>query len=319
MATIGTTSTQIRAVRQRKPLSALARREINWGLFFLSPWIVGFLIFTLMPMLASLVFSLTDYNPIHPEATQFVGLTNWARLFTDPFMSQAWGVTLRFALISVPLSIAFPLGLAVLVNSEHLFAKNIYRTLFYMPSMIPIVVNVIIWGGIMNSETGWLNRAIEFLFGVQGPRWYQDEFWVLPALTIMGFWGVGNTMLTMLAGLQNVPTELYDAAKVDGASGPQRFFNITLPMISPVIFYNVMLSVIGSFQYFVQAYIIGNGRGDPNGSTMFYNLYLYRIAFNFLDMGYGATLAWAMFVIVLILTIILFRTQNRWVYYAGGE
>jgi multiple sugar transport system permease protein len=319
MATIGTTSTQIRAVRQRKPLSALARREINWGLFFLSPWIVGFLIFTLMPMLASLVFSLTDYNPIHPEATQFVGLTNWARLFTDPFMSQAWGVTLRFALISVPLSIAFPLGLAVLVNSEHLFAKNIYRTLFYMPSMIPIVVNVIIWGGIMNSETGWLNRAIEFLFGVQGPRWYQDEFWVLPALTIMGFWGVGNTMLTMLAGLQNVPTELYDAAKVDGASGPQRFFNITLPMISPVIFYNVMLSVIGSFQYFVQAYIIGNGRGDPNGSTMFYNLYLYRIAFNFLDMGYGATQAWAMFVIVLILTIILFRTQNRWVYYAGGE
>jgi multiple sugar transport system permease protein len=319
MAAVGATSTQIRPAPQRKPLSALAWREIRWGLFFLSPWLAGFLIFTLVPMAASLVFSLTNYNPIQPEATRFVGLTNWGRLFTDPFMRQAWAVTLRFVVISVPLSILFPLGLAVLVNSEHLFAKNIYRTLFYMPSMIPIVVNVIIWGGIMNSETGWLNRAIEFVFHVQGPRWYQDETWVIPALTIMGFWGVGNTMLTMLAGLQNVPTELYDAAKVDGASGPQRFFNITLPMISPVIFYNLMLSVIGSFQYFVQAYIIGNGRGDPNGSTMFYNLYLYRIAFNFLDMGYGATLAWAMFVIVLLLTIILFRTQNRWVYYAGGE
>lgn len=319
MAAAGTTSAQTRPAPRRRAVSPLARREISWGLAFLSPWLIGFLIFTLVPMAASLIFSLTDYNPIHPETTRFVGLDNWARLFSDPFMRQAWAVTLRFVIIAVPLSIAFPLALAVLVNSEHLFAKNVYRTLFYMPSMIPVVVNVIIWGGIMNSETGWLNQAIEFLFGVQGPRWYQDEAWVIPALTIMGFWGVGNTMLTMLAGLQNVPTELYDAAKVDGASGPQRFFNITLPMISPVIFYNLMLAVIGSFQYFVQAYIIGNGRGDPNGATMFYNLYLYRIAFNFLDMGYGATLAWAMFVIVLILTIILFRTQNRWVYYAGGD
>ncbi|HXF85955.1 MAG TPA: sugar ABC transporter permease [Anaerolineales bacterium] len=308
-----------RTFMQRKSLSKLARREIHWGLAFLSPWIFGFLVFTLIPMVVSLIFSFTNYNPIHPGQTKFIGLTNWLRLFTDPFMTQAWKVTLRFALISVPLSILFPLGLAVLVNSEYLFAKNIFRTLFYLPTMIPIVVSVIIWGGIMNSETGWLNRAIEFLLPVQGPRWYQDEFWVIPALTIMGFWGVGNAMVVMLAGLQGVPTELYDAAKVDGATGWQRFFHITLPMISPVIFYQLMLSLIGSFQYFTQAYIIGNGRGDPNGATLFYNLYLYRVAFNFLDMGYGATLAWAMFIIVLILTIVLFKTQNRWVYYAGGE
>ncbi|NPV57689.1 MAG: sugar ABC transporter permease [Anaerolineae bacterium] len=313
------TNPRVKKQKRRPPASAVQRRETRWGLLFLSPWIIGFFLFTLLPMLASLIFSFTNYNPIHPDETEFVGLVNWARLFTDPFMRQAWGVTLRFVCISVPLSIIFPLSIAVLVNSEKLFAKNVFRTLFYMPSMIPVVVNVIIFNGVMNSESGWLNKAIEFLLGVEGPRWFQDEAWVIPALTIMGLWGVGNTMLTMLAGLQNVPTELYDAAKVDGATGVRRFFNITLPMISPVIFYNLMLAIIGSFQYFTQAYIIGNGRGDPNGATMFYNLYLYRTAFNFLDMGYGATLAWAMFVVVLILTVILFRTQKRWVYYAGGD
>jgi multiple sugar transport system permease protein len=319
MAPLSQLASQIARPAARRGVSPLLRREINWGLFFLSPWIIGFMIFTLAPMAASLAFSVTNYNPIHPEDIRFVGLTNYARLFTDPVIGQAALVTLRFALISVPFAIVAPLALAALVNSEHLFARNIYRTLFYMPSMIPVVVNVMVWGGILNSESGWLNRLIEFLFGVPGPRWFQDEFWVLPALTILGVWGVGGTMLTMLAGLQNVPTDLYDAAQVDGANAPQKFFLITLPMISPVLFYNLMLAIIGSFQYFVQAYMIGNGRGEPNGATMFYNLYLYRTAFNFLDMGYGATLAWVMFVVVLILTIVLFRTQSRWVYYAGGE
>jgi multiple sugar transport system permease protein len=303
----------------RRKLSPLMRREINWGLLFLSPWLIGFVIFTVLPMVASLVISFTDYNPINPEQTKFIWFDNYAQLFTDPFFRDSAGVTIRFALISVPFAIIIPLGLALLVNSEHLFGKNIFRTLFYMPSMIPIVVNVMVWGGILNSESGWLNMAIKALFGIEGPSWYQDKAWVLPALTIMGVWGVGGTMLTMLAGLQSVPTELYEAAKVDGATGLARFRVVTLPMISPVLFYNVMLAIIGSFQYFVQAYIISNGRGDPDGATLFYNLYLYRRAFGFLDMGYGATLAWVMFVVVLILTIILFRTQNRWVYYGGGD
>jgi multiple sugar transport system permease protein len=300
-------------------MSPLQRREIRWGLFFLAPWIIGFLAFSLLPTVASLVFSFTNYNPIHPEDMRYVGLANYQRLLSDPFMRQAIMVTLRFVLISVPFAIIIPFLLALLVNSEFLIGKTVFRTLFYMPYMIPVVVNVMVWGGIMNSDSGWLNRAIEFVLGVQGPRWYQDEQWVLPALTIMGVWGVGNTMMTMLAGLQNVPTELYDAGKVDGATALQRLLNITLPMVSPVLFYNLMLAIIGAFQYFVQAYIISNGRGDPNGATMFYNLYLYRNAFNFLDMGYGATLAWVMFIFVLILTVILFRTQNRWVYYAGGD
>jgi multiple sugar transport system permease protein len=305
--------------KKRVPLSPLQRREIRWGLLFISPWLIGFLLFALIPTLASLGFSFTNYNPIRPEETELVGFSNYARLFSDPFMRQAIGVTLRFTLISVPIGLIVPLGLALLVNSEHLFGKNFFRALFYLPSMIPVVVNVMVWGGILNSQSGWLNNTIKFLLGIEGPRWFEDEAYVVPALTIMGLWGVGNFMIIMLAGLQNVPTELYDASKVDGATWWQRFRNVTLPLISPIIFYTLVLSLIGSFQYFVQAFIIGNGRGEPNGATMFYNLYLYRTAFNFLDMGYGATLAWLMFAFVLLLTIVLFRTQDRWVFYAGGE
>jgi len=304
---------------KKKKRGTQQSRETRWGLFFLSPWILGFTIFTAIPMLASLFFSFTNYNPIHPDQMQWVGLFNYQRLFNDPQLTNAIKVTLRFAAISLPFSIILPLSAAVLVNSKNLMGKNIFRTLFYMPYMIPVVVGVMVWGGILNSESGWLNVAIKWVLGIEGPQWFQDERWVVPALTIMGFWGIGNTMLTLLAGLQNVPTELYEAAKVDGAGPVRSFFKITLPMISPVIFYNLTLALIGSFQYFTQAYIISNGRGDPNGSTMFYNLYLYKTAFGFLDMGYGCTLAWTMFVVVLLLTIGLFATSNKWVYYAGGN
>lgn len=304
---------------RKKKRATQRSRETRWGLFFLSPWILGFTIFTAIPMLASLFFSFTNYNPIHPDQMQWVGLFNYNRLFNDPQLTNAVKVTLRFAAISLPFSIILPLSAAVLVNAKDLLGKNIFRTLFYMPYMIPIVVGVMVWGGILNSESGWLNVSIKWLLGLDGPHWFQDEKWVIPALTIMGFWGIGNTMLTLLAGLQNVPTELYEAAKVDGAGPIRSFFKITLPMISPVIFYNLTLALIGSFQYFTQAYIISNGRGDPNGSTMFYNLYLYKTAFGFLDMGYGCTLAWAMFVVVLLLTIGLFATSKKWVYYAGGN
>ena len=307
------------AAPEKRPLTPGQRREINWGLIFLSPWIVGFLIFTAIPMVVSLVMSFTNYNPIQADATRFVAFQNYGRIFDDPQVFNAVGVTLRFVLISVPLSIILPLGLALLVNAKQLLGKNVFRTLFYMPYMIPVVAGVMVWGGILNSDSGWLNRFLQWAFGVQGPQWLQDENWVLTALAIMGFWGVGNTMLIMLAGLQNVPTELYEAAKVDGATAPRMFLSITVPMISPIIFYNLTLSLIGTFQYFTQAYIISNGRGDPNGATMFYNLYLYKTAFAFLDMGYGATLAWMMFIVVLLLTVLLFKTQNRWVYYAGGN
>ncbi len=317
MTAVSTSATK--AVPSRPKASKLSREETKWGLIFLSPWIVGFLVFTILPMIASLIFSLLDYNPIHPDQIHFVGLYNFTRMFSDRILGVSIGTTLKFTLISLPLFLALPLGLALLVNSPRLFGKNVFRTLFYMPYMIPVVAGVMVWGGILNGETGWLNIFLEKVFGIIGPRWLTDERWVVPALVIMGFWGVGNTMLIMLSGLQNVPTELYEAATVDGAGGIRKFFSITLPMITPIIFYNLTLSLIGSFQYFTQAYIIGYGRGDPNNATMFYNLYLYLNAFSYLQMGYGAALAWAMFIVVLLITVALFRSSRSWVFYAGGD
>jgi multiple sugar transport system permease protein len=299
-------------------ISGMAREETKWGLIFISPWIIGFLVFTVIPIVASLVFSLTNYNPIHPESIGFIGLENFGRMFSDQLLGQSILVTLKFTIISVPLSMILPLLLAVLVNSKNLLGKNVFRTLFYLPYMIPVVAGVMVWGGILNSESGWLNVFLKSI-GIIGPRWFQDEAWVVPALVIMGFWGVGNTMLIMLSGLQNVPTELYEAATVDGANAVRKFFSITLPMITPIIFYNLTLALIGSFQYFTQAYIISNGRGDPNYATLFYNLYLYQQAFGYLDMGYGCALAWVMFIVVLLMTVLLFTTSRRWVYYAGGD
>jgi multiple sugar transport system permease protein len=269
-------------------------------------------------MIASFVFSVTEFNLLQPDEFKFIGLRNYGRLFSDPQVLKSLLITLRFALFSVPIAILVPLGLALLVNAKHLFGKNVFRALFFMPQMISAVAIVVVFNGVLNSESGWINRILA-LFGIEGPRWFQDEQWVVPALALMTIWVIGNTMLTMLAGLQNVPTELYEAGRVDGASPWRSFWNITVPMISPVIFYNLILAFIGSLQYFVGAFIIGAGRGDPNGATMFFNMYLFQTAFAFLDMGYGATLAWLLFFIGLALTIVLFRVQNRWVYYASGD
>jgi ABC-type sugar transport system permease subunit len=275
-------------------------------------------LFTAFPMIASFVFSVTEFNLLQPKDFKFVGLNNYIRLFNDPQVMKSLLITLRFALLSVPIAILVPLGLALLVNAKNLFGKNVFRALFFMPQMISAVAVVVVFGGVLNSQSGWFNRILG-VFGIQGPNWFQDEQWVVPAMALMTVWIVGNTMLTMLAGLQNVPTELYEAARVDGAGPWRSYRNITVPMISPIIFYNLILAFIGALQYFIGAFIIGNGRGDPNGSTMFFNMYLYKTAFSFLDMGYGATLAWVLFFIGLGLMIILFKVQNRFVYYASGD
>ncbi|MBK9712847.1 MAG: sugar ABC transporter permease [Kouleothrix sp.] len=305
-----------RTIRRRA--TAIARRERNWGLIFLAPWIVGFLVFFLGPMIASLVFSFTNLVLVRPEETRFVGLDNWRRIFSDPLVLRSLAVTVRFLLISVPLSLALPLLLAVMLNSNHLAGKPIFRTLFYMPMMIPGVAGALIWLGVLNTQSGWINLFLHAV-GIPAPDWFNDPNWVVPALTLVGLWGIGNTMLIMLAGLQNVPTELYDAAKVDGAGAVRSFFVITIPLISPVIFYNLVLSVIGAFQYFLTAYVIYNGLAGPGDSALFYMYNLYREAFVYYNMGYAATLAWGMFVVALMVTIGLFATARRWVYYAGGD
>ena len=304
------------AIRRRS--SAIARRERNWGLLFLAPWVIGFLLFFAGPMLASLIFSFTNLVLIRPEDTRFVGLDNWLRMFKDPLVLQSLAVTGRFLLISVPLSLVLPLLLAVLLNSAHLFGITVFRALFYLPVMIPAVAGTLIWEGVLNTQSGWINLFLEWI-GLTGPDWINDSRWVVPALSMIGIWGLGNTMVIMLAGLQNVPTELYDAAKVDGAGPIYRFFNITIPMISPVIFYNLVLAVVAGFQYFVTAYVIYGGSNGPDNSALFYMMNLYKEAFVYYNTGYASALAWGLFVVALGVTIGLFASARRWVYYAGGE
>lgn len=343
---------RIRKVSLRK-MTVKERREMRQGLTFISPWIIGFLVFTLLPMLATFIFTFLDmritegvFNPV-----KFVGLRNYETLFKDqavwrvPALRVLWTqqivvdgvkkeifspqikmdppgalwVTIVFGMYALPVGIFVPLLLALLLNSKYLKAHGFFRTLFYMPYVVPFVAAVFLWGGMLNPETGWINRALMAL-GVPKaslPQWANDVFWVYPTYVIMGLWGVGNAMLIMLAGLQNVPTELYDAAEVDGAGGWATFWKVTWPMISPVVFYNLILSVVGLFQYFLVPLVVNQGTGRPGGATYFYNLHLYKTFFLYQNMSYGATMAWLLFVVILIVTLILFGTAKRWVYYAA--
>jgi multiple sugar transport system permease protein len=297
---------------------SMSAREALSGYAFISPWLVGLALFTAIPMVASFVLSFTDFDPREPGATTFIGLANYERMLHDPLLAQALSVTVRFALLNVPVTMVVALGVAMLVNSTLLAGRNVFRTLFYMPMQIPIVASTLIWIGMLNASTGWLNGILS-VFGIVGPDWINSADWVYPSLTLMGLWGIGTMMLIFLAGLQGVPSELYDAAKVDGAGRWATFRSVTLPMISTVLFYNLIISLIGTFQYFTQAYIIGNGRGDPANATLFFNLHLYREGFNFYDMGYASALAWLLFAIVLVLTAFIFRTAKSWVYEAGAQ
>lgn len=298
---------------------SIKQQQQRWGWIFLSPWIIGFLAFTAIPVVVSLGFTFTDYKLSDPNNINFIGLDNWKHLFTDPRARVSMVVTIKFALIAVPVGIIIPLGMATLLNSKFLVGKRLWRTLFYMPYMVPAVSSIFIWQSFLNGHSGWLNRLLRLIGIANPPNWLQDEGWILVAFMMMGIWGVGNAMLTMLATMQGVPTELYEAADVDGAGPWTKYRNITLPMISPVIFYNLVLSVIGLMQYFVTPYIITSGTGRPNDSAYFFNMHLYKTAFTYFDMGYGATLAWVIYIVALILTIGLFVTSKRWVYYAGGD
>jgi multiple sugar transport system permease protein len=307
------------AIEPRRPnrWGRLTSHEARSGLLFVGPWIAGFAIFTALPMLASLVLSLTDFDPRAPDEIHFIGLANYVRMASDPILRESLWVTVRFALLIVPITLGAALGVALLVNSTLLAGRNVFRTLFYLPMQIPIVASTVVWIGVLNASNGWLNMGLRAV-GLPGPDWLTSTLWVHPALTLMGLWGIGNMMLIFLAGLQSVPTELYDAARVDGAGRMASFRHITLPMISPVLFYNLIIALIATFQYFTQAYVVSNGRGDPARATLFFNLNLYREGFGFFHMGYASALAWLLFAIVLALTVVLFRTAGHWVY-QGGE
>jgi multiple sugar transport system permease protein len=304
-------------VLKKRKVSLLERRERFWGWLFLSPWIIGFLVFSVGPMLASLVLSFTNANLVSGEPAQFVGFRNWIQMLHDPIIFKSLGVTLRYIVIVVPFLLVVPLFLALLLNSSHLKGKSVFRSLFFLPQLIPGVVVGLVWLGTL-SPKGQLNHLLE-LVGIQGPNWFNQSEWVMPAIALIGLWSIGGTLLTFIAGLKNTPKELYEAATIDGANPVQAFFNITIPMLSPILFYNLVLGAIGAFQYFTVSFILYRGQGGPNDAALFYMLVLYKEAFTYFNMGYSSTLAWAVFILCMLVTVVLFGTAKRWVYYAGEE
>ncbi|MCP4362962.1 MAG: sugar ABC transporter permease [Chloroflexi bacterium] len=324
MATVATETTK-QAAKVKPKRGRIEREQIKWGLLFLSPWLFGILVFTIIPFVASFGFSMLDFNLANPEDAQFIGLSNWQRaLFDDPNVYESFGVTFLFAFISLPIGMGFALLLAVLLNSKSVRGKALFRTMFFMPTMIPLVAAVLIWTGVLNEQTGWFNVILQNVFGIEavgvnGIRWLANPNLIYFTLTFIGLWGVGNTMMITLAGLQSVPTEMYEAAEIDGANWWRQLVSITIPMISPVIFYNLVLGVIGLMQYFLVPFVLNGGSGFPDGKTNFVGIYFFNQAFRFFNMGYGATLAWLIFIVSLVLTIVLFGSARYWVYYAGEE
>ncbi|HOZ45165.1 MAG TPA: sugar ABC transporter permease [Candidatus Hydrogenedentes bacterium] len=282
------------------------------GYAFISPWLVGFLVFTAIPFVASIYLSFTRYDVV--SSPVWVGLANYRKLATeDPLFWKALGITFKYALVAVPVGIGAGVCLALLLNLD-VRGISVYRTVFYLPSIVPVVATSVVFVWILNPQIGLVNGLLRNL-GVVGPAWLQDTKWAFWSLVFMSLWAVGGSMIIYLAGLKDIPTTLYEAAYIDGANAWQRTRHVTLPMLTPVIFFNLIMGVIGAFQYFTQAYIMT--QGGPDDSTHFYALYLFNRAWRYLDMGYASAMAWILFVIVMTLTLVIFRTHKRWVHYGN--
>lgn len=277
---------------------------------FISPWLIGFLVFSVYPLLFSIWLSLSEWDII--GSIHYVGFENYRTIFTeDDSFWQSLRVTLTYTFISVPLNMMVSLGIALLLNQK-IRGVKVWRTLFYLPSLISGVAVSLIWTWVFNPNTGIINQALS-AFGINGPMWIYDSNWVMPALIIMGLWGAGGNMMILISGLQGIPTALYEAAELDGANAAQRLWHITVPMLSPVLFFVLIQSVIGTFQTFTQAYVMTDG--GPDNASLFYVLYLFRHAFKYFNMGYASALAWILFLIILACTFVLIKTQDRWVHY----
>lgn len=281
------------------------------GYVFMSPWLLGFLLFTAGPMIASALLSFMKYEIVVPP--KWTGTYNYTRLFSDSLFYKSLANTAYYTFLAVPLQLTVALLMALMMNLKLKFI-NVFRTMYYMPSIVPIVASVLLWMWIFNPEFGLAN-AILARFGVRAQAWFYDPKMVKNTFIIMSLWGVGGQMIIYLAGLQGIPEHLYEAAKIDGAGTLAMFRRITLPMLSPTIFFNLIMGIIGSFQVFTSAFIATNG--GPKDESLFYVLYLYRNAWEFWRMGYACAMAWILFVIVLTLTLAQFRLANVWVYYEG--
>ncbi len=307
---VGSAGTAVR----RRPRGRLRRYGVV--LLFMSPWILGFLLFIVYPMLASLYFSFTKYNLLQPP--QWVGLFNYRFMFfEDPSFWQAVRNTVWIVLVGTPIQVAFAIGTAVVLTRVK-SGSGAYRTLFFLPTMVPAVAATLAFVFLLNPA-GPINTILRLLH-VPQPLWFADPEWSKPALVMLGLWGIGETMIIFLAGLLDVPVQLYEAADLEGAGPVQKFWHVTLPMISPVIFFSLVVGVIYGFQYFTQAYVASGGQlhmGEPQGSLRFYALWLYQQIL-YTHMGYAAALAWVLFLVVMACTLVLIKTSNRWVHYQGG-
>ncbi len=298
---------------RKRERNSYARREVLWGFIFISPILLGIVLWFVLPMLAAVYVSLTDWTLLKPP--NIVGVDNFVRLWQDKVVWQSLEVTLIFTIAAVPLNLVVAFATALLLNFSRSKTMYVMRVLYYLPALVPPVANAVLWSWLLNSEYGLINWALRTM-GLPKVLWLQDPDIALPALILMSIWGFGATMIVFLAGLQGIPIEFYEAAKIDGAGWRQSLLRITIPLMTPVIFFNFVINMIGSFQVFTAGYLIT--AGGPRNSTLFYVLHLYRNAFEYLKMGYAAAMAWILFFIILGLTIVVFRYFGRDVFYLGS-
>lgn len=294
--------------------SKLRRHEAIAGFAFVLPWVISLLVFTAYPVLASFYYSFTQYSIV--QAPKWIGLDNYVTMFTaDPAFKVSVYNSAYYAFLAVPLGLLSSLGLALLLNMRVRFIGG-YRTLFYLASLTPPVAGTIIFIIMFQPRGGLINGILAF-FGIQGPAWFTDPNWSKPGLILLSLWGVGAGSLIFLAGLKDIPAELLEAASIDGANAWQRFWRVTIPLLSPVILYNLVTGVIASFQVFTSAMVIGGTTGRPQESLLMYFIHLYRNAFRYFNMGYASALAVVLFIAVLLITLLIFRSATRWVFYEG--
>lgn len=306
-------SVAVGARPKRSRMSPQRRREAWWGLLCAAPAILGFLLWQLGPIVASLFLAFTDWNIA--GTPRWIGLDNFQRLFgADEFFRKSLGVTLLYTVGSVPLSIVVSFALAMLLN-QRIRALPIFRTIFYLPSIVPVVASSVLWMWMFNPDIGLLNAVLRPL-GVPKLQWIYDTSTVIPSLILMSLWSLGPMMIVFLAGLQGVPRHLYEAVSVDGGNVWHRLVHVTLPMMTPTILFNLVLTIIGALQTFSQAYVMT--KGGPDNASLFYVLYMYRTAFLEGEMGYASALAWVLFVVIAVLSLLVLRSASRWVYYEGG-
>ncbi|WP_231571409.1 carbohydrate ABC transporter permease [Gordoniibacillus kamchatkensis] len=293
----------------------MEKRRAKYAYLFIAPWVIGLLLFYAYPLFGSIYYSFTNYNIV--SATKWVGLANYRDLIHDHLFWVGIRNTLVYASFEVPLSVVIGVVLALLLNMP-IKGRGIFRTVFFLPTLVPIVATSIVWEWLLNPQFGLVNSKLELL-GIKGPGWLGDPAWSKPSLIIMSLWGIGNAMIIYLAGLQDISKEYYEAADIDGASAVRKAWHITLPLLTPVIFFNMVMGVINALQVFTLPYALTYGTGKPADSLLFYSMYLYNNAFLYMKMGYASAMAWIMFVIIITVTLWLFKSSNKWVYYQGDD